>query len=327
MAAVTPTPRGPPVTLVTGTEDLLAERAVAGGASPPPARHDAERRGRRDAGRRARRAATWACTPARRCSPSRPVRRRARAGGPPATTWSTDCSAYLVDAGRRRRPGAACTAAGQRARACSTRPRKAGAAVIDCPTVKLRTPTRPRFVTARVPRRRRRSTPDAAAALVEAVGRTCASWPARCAPADRRRPPGRALDVDARGRALLRRPGRGHRLQGRRRRVRRAAPSEALELLRHALGAGVDPVPIVAVPRRAACARSPRWRQRGLERSADVARDARPGALAGRQGPPPAARLDARRAGRGDQGGGRRPTPAVKGGGGRPGVRASSGPS
>lgn len=115
------------------------------------------------------------------------------------------------------------------------------ARIFECPAVKSDR-DKSDFVTNEFRRAGRKVTPEAVRALVEAVGKDLRELAASCA----------QLVVDTEGSSTTgsSRPttgqGRGHRLPGRR--CGRGGPGgEALRLLRHAIATGVDPVPIVAV--------------------------------------------------------------------------------
>ena len=111
---------------------------------------------------------------------------------------------------------------------------------------------------------------DAAAFLVQAVGQDLRSLSAAAAPADQRLP-GEPLTVE-RGQAVLRRPGRGEVVRGRRRRVLRAPRGRS----RSCAGRSTPAPPPVLVTARSPAARAA-WRAtsgaRAGMREADLARE------------------------------------------------------
>ncbi len=120
--------------------------------------------------------------------------------------------------------------------------RKAGAQVIDCPEIK-NDKAKSDFVQKEFSRARRRITPEAVRALVEAAGKDVRELAAACA----------QLVADTEGtvdEALVDKY-HGGKVEATGFRVADAAVAgqagEALRLLRHAIATGVDPVPIVAV--------------------------------------------------------------------------------
>jgi DNA polymerase-3 subunit delta len=120
--------------------------------------------------------------------------------------------------------------------------RKAGAQVIDCPEIKS-DKAKTDFVVKEFSRARRKVTPEAVRALIEAAGKDVRELAAACAQlvADTEGPIDEAL-VDK---------YHGGKVEATGFRVADAAVAgqtgEALRLLRHAIATGVDPVPIVAV--------------------------------------------------------------------------------
>jgi len=120
--------------------------------------------------------------------------------------------------------------------------RKAGARVIDCPLIKSEG-DKAAFATNEFRRKGRKVTPDAVRALVEAVGRDVRELAAACA----------QLVADTEGvvdDAMVEKY-HGGRVEASGFKVADAAiagnAGEALRLLRHAISAGDNPVPIVAV--------------------------------------------------------------------------------
>lgn len=120
--------------------------------------------------------------------------------------------------------------------------KKAKARVIDVPAMKT-DKLKSEFVTAEFRRARRKATPDAVRALVEALGKDSAELASGCA----------QLIADTQGviDEHVVETYYGGRVEATGFRVAEAAvagnASEALRLLRHALSAGVDPVPMVAL--------------------------------------------------------------------------------
>ncbi len=135
-----------------------------------------------------------------------------------------------------------CHRGGVRAKKVLDAARKAGAQEIECPTIKSDR-DKTDFVTREFRAAKRQVVPDAIRALVEAVGSDLRELASACA----------QLIADTEGRVeaetvLLYHSGK---VEATGFRVADAAVSgrtgEALALLRHALGTGLDPVPIVAV--------------------------------------------------------------------------------
>jgi DNA polymerase-3 subunit delta len=120
--------------------------------------------------------------------------------------------------------------------------RKAGAQVIDCPQIKS-DKDKSDFVMKEFARARRKVTPDAVRALVEAAGRDVRELAAACAQL--------VADTEGTVDAALVDTYHGGKVEATGFRVADAAvagqAAEALRLLRHAIASGVDPVPIVAV--------------------------------------------------------------------------------
>jgi len=120
--------------------------------------------------------------------------------------------------------------------------RKQGARVLECPAVKSDRDKRD-FVANEFRRQGRKLTPEASTALIEAVGRDLRELASACA----------QLVADTQGVIDDRvvEVYHGGKVEATGFRVADAAvagnPGEALRLLRHAIGTGVDPVPVVAV--------------------------------------------------------------------------------
>ncbi len=131
---------------------------------------------------------------------------------------------------------------GQRGKKALTALKKAGARVIDAPAVKSDR-DKSSFVTGEFQSARRKVTPGAVRALLEAVGKDLRELASAC----------RQLVADTEGVVDEEQVGRyyGGKVEASGFRVADAAvagnTSEALRLLRHALASGLDPVPIVAV--------------------------------------------------------------------------------
>ncbi len=131
---------------------------------------------------------------------------------------------------------------GNRAKKILDTAKKAGARVIDCPAIKSDR-DKSAFVTHEFRSRRRKITPEAVRALLEATGKDVSGLAAACA----------QLISDTEGVVDDRVVERyyGGRVEATGFRVADAAVAgqagEALRLLRHAISSGVDPVPIVAV--------------------------------------------------------------------------------
>ncbi len=165
---------------------------------------------------------------------------------------------------------------GQRGKGLLDAAKKAGAAVHDCPKI-TSDADKTSFVTHEFRRSRREVTPEAVAALVEALGQDVRELASACAQlmADTTAPDGRAQDAPAIDAAVVERYY-GGRVEATGFKVADAAiggqTEQALGLLRHALSSGVDPVPLVAV--LALGLRSlAKVSGAGSMRSADVARD------------------------------------------------------
>ena len=227
------------VTLVTGPEEFLNERTVVRGARRPSARHDAEAEISRDHGRPAD---AWP-TLGELAAPSlfstiRCVVVRGLEDLPDesvdglldyAAAPAEDVALVLVHSGGQKGSGVLTKlrklAGGHRGEVGGAASRRSSPA--SCP---------PR---SRAPRRAG-STEDAAD--LPGAGRRAGPAVAR----RRRRPAGqrlprRAAD-DRDGQAVLRRPGRGEVVRGRRRRASAGARAAALEELRWALDSGTAPV-------------------------------------------------------------------------------------
>lgn len=120
--------------------------------------------------------------------------------------------------------------------------RKKGAHVVDCPAIKSDR-DKTDFVMKEFSRARRRITPEAVRALVEAVGKDVRELAAACAQL--------VADTDGVVDEGLVDKYHGGKVEATGFRVADAAVAgqagEALRLLRHAIATGVDPVPIVAV--------------------------------------------------------------------------------
>ena len=131
---------------------------------------------------------------------------------------------------------------GNRAKKVLDTARKTGARVIDCPAIKTDR-DKSSFVTHEFRSRRRKITPEAVRALLEATGKDVSELAAACA----------QLISDTEGVVDDRVVERYHggKVEATGFRVADAAVAgqagEALRLLRHAIATGVDPVPIVAV--------------------------------------------------------------------------------
>ncbi len=131
---------------------------------------------------------------------------------------------------------------GQRGKKALTALKKAGARVIEAPAVKSDR-DKSSFVTGEFQAARRKITPGAVRALLEAVGKDLRELASAC----------RQLVADTEGVVDEEQVGRyyGGKVEATGFRVADAAvagnTSEALRLLRHALASGLDPVPIVAV--------------------------------------------------------------------------------
>ena len=156
---------------------------------------------------------------------------------------------------------------GQRGKKVLDTLRKGGARVIDCPAVKTDR-DKSDFAMNEFRAARRRATPEAVRALVEAVGRDLRELSAAC----------QQLISDTTGvvdEVLVERY-HGGKVEATGFRVADAAVAgnagEALRLLRHAIATGVDPVPIVAVLAQQ-LRQLVRVGHAGRGRSADVARD------------------------------------------------------
>jgi DNA polymerase-3 subunit delta len=156
---------------------------------------------------------------------------------------------------------------GQRGKKVLDTLRKGGARVIDCPAVKTDR-DKGDFAMNEFRSARRRATPDAVRALVEAVGKDLRELSAAC----------QQLISDTTGviDETLVEKYHGGKVEATGFRVADAAVAgntgEALRLLRHALATGVDPVPIVAVLAQQ-LRQLVRVGNAGRGRSADVARD------------------------------------------------------
>lgn len=227
----------PPVTLVTGPEELLRDRAVshvvasARRADPATEAHDLSAVGL-EAGR-----VTGLANPSLFGEPTVIVVRdvgeapeevveelKAYVAAPPA-----DVSLVLVHHG------------GVKGKGLLDAIRKSGAERVECKPVKWES-DKVAFVTAEFGRARRKITPDAASALVDALGSDLRELANACS----------QLVADTEGvvdRTVVERYHAG-RVEVSGFKVADAAvegrPEEALRLLRHALATGVDPVPINA---------------------------------------------------------------------------------
>ena len=156
---------------------------------------------------------------------------------------------------------------GQRGKKVLDTLKKGGARVIDCPAVKSDR-DKSDFATNEFRAARRRATPEAVRALIEAVGKDLRELSAAC----------QQLISDTTGvidEALVEKY-HGGKVEATGFRVADAAVAgntgEALRLLRHAIATGVDPVPIVAVLAQQ-LRQLVRVGHAGRGRSADVARD------------------------------------------------------
>ncbi len=165
---------------------------------------------------------------------------------------------------------------GQRGKGLLDAARKAGAAVHECPKITSDS-DKSAFVTQEFRAAERRVTGDAVAALVEALGQDVRELASACSQlmADTMAPDGRPQDAPAIDVAVVERYY-GGRVEATGFKVADAAiggqTDQALGLLRHALSSGVDPVPIVAV--LAMGLRSlAKVSGAGSARSADVARE------------------------------------------------------
>ena len=156
---------------------------------------------------------------------------------------------------------------GQRGKKVLDGLRGAGARVLDAPAIKTDR-DKTEFATAEFRRARRKATGEAVHALVEAVGKDVRELAAAC----------RQLVEDTTGvideKVVL--TYHGGKVEATGFRVADAAmagdAAEALRLLRHAIGVGVDPVPIVAVLAQQV-RQLVKVGSAGRGRSADVARD------------------------------------------------------
>jgi DNA polymerase-3 subunit delta len=156
---------------------------------------------------------------------------------------------------------------GQRGKKVLDTLKKGGARVIDCPAVKSDR-DKSDFATHEFRAARRRATPEAVRALIEAVGKDLRELSAAC----------QQLISDTTGvidEALVEKY-HGGKVEATGFRVADAAVAgntgEALRLLRHAIATGVDPVPIVAVLAQQ-LRQLVKVGHAGRGRSADVARD------------------------------------------------------
>jgi DNA polymerase-3 subunit delta len=140
---------------------------------------------------------------------------------------------------------------GQRGKGLLDAARKAGASVHECPKI-TSDADKTGFVQAEFRRAQRAISPDAVAALVEALGQDVRELANACAQlmADTTVPDGKPQDAPAVDVTIVDRYY-GGRVEATGFKVADAAiagqTDEALGLLRHALSSGVDPVPIVAV--------------------------------------------------------------------------------
>ncbi|GAB3593858.1 DNA polymerase III subunit delta [Angustibacter peucedani] len=165
---------------------------------------------------------------------------------------------------------------GQRGKAVLDAAKKAGAAVHDCPKI-TSDADKTSFVTHEFRQARRHVTPDAVAALVEALGQDVRELASACAQlmADTTAPDGKAEDAPSIDAAVVERYY-GGRVEATGFKVADAAiggqTDQALGLLRHALQSGVDPVPLVAVLAMGLRGLA-KVSSAGSMRSADVARD------------------------------------------------------
>jgi DNA polymerase-3 subunit delta len=157
--------------------------------------------------------------------------------------------------------------AGQRGKKVLDTLKKGGARVIDCPAVKSDR-DKSDFAAHEFRAARRRATPEAVRALIEAVGKDLRELSAAC----------QQLISDTTGvidEALVEKY-HGGKVEATGFRVADAAVAgntgEALRLLRHAIATGVDPVPIVAVLAQQ-LRQLVKVGHAGRGRSADVARD------------------------------------------------------
>ena len=156
---------------------------------------------------------------------------------------------------------------GQRGKKVLDTLKKGGARVIDCPAVKTDR-DKTDFAMHEFRAARRRATPEAVRALIEAVGKDLRELSAAC----------QQLISDTRASSTTRssRSYHGGKVEATGFRVADAAVAgnagEALRLLRHAIATGVDPVPIVAVLAQQ-LRQLVRVGHAGRGRSAEVARD------------------------------------------------------
>ncbi|MEO7059911.1 MAG: DNA polymerase III subunit delta [Lapillicoccus sp.] len=131
---------------------------------------------------------------------------------------------------------------GQRGRKVLDALKKQGARVIDCPAIKSDR-DKGEFVAHEFRRQGRKATPEAVRGLVEAVGKDVRELAAACAQL--------VADTDGVIDDVLVEKYHGGKVEATGFRVADAAVAgqagEALRLLRHAIATGVDPVPIVAV--------------------------------------------------------------------------------
>ncbi len=140
---------------------------------------------------------------------------------------------------------------GQRGKSVLDAAKKAGAAVHDCPKI-TSDADKTSFVTDEFGRARRQVTPDAVAALVEALGQDVRELASACSQlmADTMAPDGEPQDAPPVDAAVVERYY-GGRVEATGFKVADAAiggqTDQALALLRHALSSGLDPVPLVAV--------------------------------------------------------------------------------
>ena len=215
---------------------------------------------------------------------------------------------------------------GQRGKKLLDAVRSSGAPVVVCEPIK-KDADKVAFVTAELRRAGRRGDAAGVRALVEAVGADLRELAAACA----------QLAADTSGVIGAEVVARyyGGRIEATGFRVADAAiageTGQAVALLRHALATGADPVPLVAALAAKLRVLAKVAASRGRERE----RGARPRAraVAGRPRPQGSRTLDARGAGGSDHGGragrcrgqGRRSGPGVRGGAGRPAGRVSRG--
>ena len=198
--------------------------------------------------------------------------------------------------------------------------------MIECPAIKTDR-DKADFVTNEFRRQGRKVTPEAVRALIEAVGKDVRELTSACS----------QLVADTEGVVDDEVVERYHggKVEATGFRVADAAVAgqagEALRLLRHAIGTGVDPVPIVAV--LASQLRTlVKVGAAGRGRSGDAGQEPGHGALAGRQGPPVDQRLGLRGSGPGHpgrrrgrlRGQGRRPRPGLRRRAGHPHHRRSA---